>query len=330
MRKSRAVFLSAGGDVLIASLVIKLWKERWHDEVDKFYVCYNNHAQVPLEAAQEFISRIITDPKIQLIYHPTGIGNGEPIKEMALIAKEELVMLLEDDGFIFKPGYVDAAFRRIESGEVDAVGSARGSCGQEVTDAMIKKYDIDISGIGDRGVNYWPNFFFCKREDLLATDLNFASKKFGKGEYFKEVDHTFTEDNYGDTFVWADIQMRYNGVRFGDVSQYHASPEEIEYYEQKSDKWGQDVDKGWIHGGSLSAGWGGYLSGSIPDTSTIQAKMEIETRVAFWTLALDYTLGFTDFKIKYRNGIDELIINAKLSQDRVNRKYNIYKELLEL
>lgn len=331
MRQSRAVFLSAGGDVFIASLVMKLWRERWYDEVDKFYVSYNNHAGVPLEVAQEFIAWCMNEPKVQIIYHPQGVGNGVPITEMALIAKEDLVMLLEDDGFIFEPGYVDTSFKVIEEGHADAVGSPRGSCGQEVTDGMIKKYDIDISGLGDKGVNYWPNFFFCKREDLLKTDLNFGSKHFPAGEYFKELDHTFVEDNYGDTFVWGDIQMRYNGVRFAEVPQFHASPEEIDYFEQKSDKWANDrFGVGWIHGGSLSSGWGGYLTGSIPDVNTLQSKMEIETRCAFWSLAVEHIEGFEDFKIGYVLGINQLIVKADLSKDRIHKKYNIYKQLLGL
>lgn len=327
---SRAVFLSAGGDPFIATLVMRLWKERWYDEIDKFYVSYNNHAQVPLEVAQEFVSKVITDPKVQLIYHPQGVGNGVPITEMALIAKEDLVMLLEDDGFIFESGIVNDCFQRIEKDQGDAIGSPRGSCGQEVTDAMIKKYNIDISGLGDKGVNFWPNFFFCKRADLLKTDLNFASKAFKEGEYFKELNHRFVETNYGDTFVWADIQMRYNGVRFGEVPQRHASPEEIEYYEKKEDKWADGVKMGWIHGGSLSSGIGGYLSGSIPDTSTIQTKMEIETRCAFWMLALHTTPGYEPFRTVYAQGIGNLIEGAKLSNDRVQKKYNIYKTLLRI
>lgn len=327
---SRTVCLSAGGDPFLSSLVIKLWKERWYDEVDQFWIVYNNHAGVPQEVVSEFLQRQSSDSKIRIIYSPTGVGNGEPIRLVANSTKDDLIMLLEDDGFIFEPGYVKHNFERIEVGLYDAVGSPRGSCGQEVTDAMCKKYNIDISGLGDKGVNFWPNFFFCKRADLLKTDLNFASKAFREGEYFKELNHTFVETNYGDTFVWADIQMRYNGVRFGEVPQFHASPEEIEYYENKSDKWADGVKKGWIHGGSLSSGWGGYLTGGTPGTGTLQSKMEIETRVAFWKIAQEVTVGYDVFKQEYIAGIERLIERAELSRDRVNRKYNIYKQLLRV
>lgn len=325
----RIVNLSAGGDVFLTELVIQLWKKYWYDEVDRFIINFNNHAKVPKSAVGEFLFKMSNDPKIHIIYHPEGVGNGTPIKEGMLVAPDNsLIMLLEDDGFIFKPKKVDTYFKMIEDGSYDAVGSPRGSCGQEVTDAMIKKYNIDINGLGDKGVNYWPNFFFCKKSHLMDTDWNFASKKFPKGVYFPELDHTFDSVNYGDTFVWADIQMRAKGVRFLDVPQFHASPEEIYYFNIKTDKWTPNLDFGWIHGGSLSAGWGGYLQKDIPDVSTEISMLEMETRAAFWTLAVNTTLGYADFRNKYMEGIINLINKANLSKKRIQKKYEIYKNLL--
>lgn len=325
---TRAVFLSAGGDPFISSLVIKLWRERWRDEVDTFYINYNNHAGVPLEVAQEFISKMIADPKVRLIYHPRGTGNGTPITEMTKVAQEDLVMLLEDDGFIFSSGIVNECFQRIEKDQCDAVGSPRGSCGMEVWDASQKKYNLDYSGYGDVGPNYWPNFFFCKRSDLLRTDLNFASKTWQAGEYSKELDHTFKEVNHGDTFVWGCVQLRHLGVRFSHVPQYHANPFDIENARLEKDLF--DTKARWVHGGSLSAGWGGYLSGSLPDVSTDSAMQEIETRVAFWTIALEATPGYESFRGEYVKGLDNLVKEATLSDSRIHQKYNMYKQLLKL
>ncbi len=326
---SRAVFLSAGGDPYIAMLVIKLWQERWYNEIDRFYIDYNNHAGVPTPVVQEFCSRVMADPKVHLIAHPQGIGNGMPITEMTLISKEDTVMLLEDDGFIFEPGHVASNFELIEKGHYDAIGSPRGSCGTEVWDASKTKYNLDYSGYGDVGPNFWPNFFFCKREDLLKTDMNFASKKFGKGEYFKELDHTFVEDNYGDTFVWTCVQLRAMGLRFKDIPQFHADPNEIENKRSELQNW-LNTKPYWLHGGSLSSGLSGYLSGQVPDVSTDSAKMEIETRVAFWIIALDTIKGFDDFKPTYDAGIDKLVQNAQLNTERIGQKIKIYRDLMRL
>lgn len=328
---SRAVFLSSGGDPFISMLVLKLFQERWYNEVDKFYICYNNHSGVPLEVAQEFISRAIAEPKVELIYHPRGIGNGMPITEMAQIAKEDLVMLLEDDGFIFESGQVDKCFQKIESDLCDVVGSPRGSCGQEVWEASAKKYNLDYSGYGDQGPNVWPNFMFVKRKDLLKTDLDFGSHTWQIGEYSKELDHTFQNINHGDTAVWMCVQLRALGLRFQSVPQHHASPFEIDDQIKEEQNWHptQQPFK-WIHGGSLSSGWGGYLSNQVPDTSNDSAKQEIETRVAFWTIASSVIDGFTEFKYAYQKGIESLIQNADLDRDRIGKKIGIYRALMKI
>lgn len=326
---SRAVFVSACGDPFILMMAHKLFKENFYDEVDKFYINLNNNANVPSDAISEVLARLSQDPKVHIIYHPEGIGNGMPITEMTLIAKEELVMLLEDDGFIFTSGIVDECFKRIESGEVDAVGSERFSCGPEIGEALKKKYNLDYSGYGDVGPNYWPNFFFCKRQDLLDTDMNFASQSFPPESHWKELDHTFKEQNYADTFGWATMQMLHKGVRFGSVPQNHASPYEISDKRAKLLNWIGEPMK-WIHGGSLSASWGGYLEEATPDVSIEIAVYEMETRCAFWRICADVVEGFDDFKDKYKKGIDGLVQRAGLSEERIKEKYDLYKGLLKI
>lgn len=331
---SRAIFLSSGGDPFLTLFVLKLFKERFYDEVDKFYINYNNHAGVPIEVASELVSLVVKDPKVQLIYHPNGIGNGMPITEMVKIAKEDYIMLLEDDGFIFQPGAINKCFQKIESDLTDIVGSLRFSCGTEIGEASKIKYGLDYSGYGDVGCNWWPNFFFCKREDLLKTDLDFGSHTFKPGDYSDELNYTFKDINHGDTFVWACIQLRALGLRSHSIPQHHASPFEITDKETKEQNWHQTQEWfPWIHGGSLSAGWGGYLSGSIPDTSNDSAKQEIETRVAFWDIVSADGIrpeGFEDFRREYRAGIRELKDKAGLDNNRIEKKIQIYRELLNV
>lgn len=328
---SRAAFISAGGDPFILLTVIKLFQERYYAELDKMYVCYNNHSNVPLSVVQELLPRLATDPKIELIYHNRGIGNGRPITEMALIAQEDLVMLIEDDGFVFSSGAVNKCFQEIESDLCDALGSPRFSCGAEIGEAAQKKYGLDYSGYGDVGPNFWPNFFFCKRKDLLKTDLNFGSKSFVPGEYSKELDHTFKEVNHADTFGWGAIQLRALGVRFHNIPQHHADPYEITNKEKHEQNWHPTQSWfPWIHGGSLSTSWGGYLQGQIPDLTAEISTYEFETRVAFWTICSDVIEGFDEFKKEYRAGIAQLITQANLDQSRINDKIAIYRDLLDV
>lgn len=327
---SRCVFLSSGGDPFLTMFVLKLFKERWHDEVDKFYICYNNHAGVPLEVAQELISRVIEDPKVELIYHKGGIGNGLPITEMAKIAKEDLVMLLEDDGFIFTPGKVNHCFQQVESDLTDALGSPRFSCGQEIAEALKQKYSLDYTGYGDVGPNFWPNFFFCKREDLLRTDLDFGSKTFLEGQAYPELRHRMEKTEHGDTFVWGCIQLRDLGLRFQNIPQFHCSPTEVQDKEQRTMNWIGETPY-WLHGGSLSTSWNGYLTGNPPDLSNDNAVKELETRIAWWTICSDVIDGFDAFKVQYKQGIENLLNNhSEFDRKRVDQKISLYRELLKI
>lgn len=323
---SRAVLISCGGDVLLSTFVVMLWQKYWRDEVDRVYINFNTEMEEP---TGEYLSRISTDKKISIIYHPYAIGFGEPIKQMLQSCRENLVMLLENDGFIFQTGIVDKYFKQIESGEFDALGSPRFSCGFEISKAMKVKYNLNYEGYGDIGPNFWPNFFFCKKEDLLKTDLNFAPKEFKHGEYVKEIDHTMSQTEASDTFGWTCMQLRSMGIRFGSIPQYHASPNEIEEYNQQINKW----EKGkppYIHGGSLSAGWSnsGFLLGRQPVPDNIHGMHEIETRVAFWQIVSDVVEGFDEFKKEYKQGIQNLIINGKLDEGFIRKKYLIYKQTM--
>lgn len=328
---TKAVFVSSCSDPFLTLLAHKLFRERWYDEVDTFYINVNNHCGVPQSVVSELCAKLAEDPKVHLIYHPRGIGNGRPITEMTLVSREDLIMLLEDDGFIFEPGIVSKCFQAIESDLADAVGSPRFSCGVEVGEALKKKYNLDYSGYGDVGPNFWPNFFFCKRADLLKTDLDFASKTWVPGEYSPEMDHTFKEVNHGDTFVWTCIQLRAQGLRFHNVPQVKADPYELESKEKKEMNWyPQFQPVKWIHGGSLSAGWNGYLSGKIPDVSADISKREIESRVAFWLIASGEIEGFDKFKKEYKQGAENLIVGAELDRERIEGKVKFYKDLMRL
>jgi len=328
---TKAAFTSSCGDPFVLLTGIKLFQERWYDEVDKYYININNHCGIPVEAIGELITNLVKDPKIEIVYHPRGIGNGPPLTELTKICTEDLIVLIEDDAFIFEPGIISKCFQQIESDLTDIVGSPRFSCGVEIGEASAKKYNLDYTGYGDIGCNWWPNFFFCKREDLLKTDLNFGSFTFKPGEYSKELDHTFKEINHADTFGWLCIQLRALGLRSQAIPQHHASPTEVTDKENNEQNWHptQQPFK-WIHGGSLSTSWNGYLSGILPDLSNENAILEIETRVAFWTICVDQVSGFGKFKEDYRAGIEQLITQGQLNRGRINQKIAIYTHLMKI
>jgi hypothetical protein len=158
--------------------------------------------------------------------------------------------------------------------------------------------------------------------------MNFASKTWQAGEYSKELDHTFKEINHGDTFVWGCVQLRHLGLRFSNIPQYHANPDDINHASNYTNLFNGKAR--WVHGGSLSAGWGGYLSGNVPDVSNDSAKQEIESRVAFWTIAQNAIEGFDSFKEQYREGLINLKKSAELDDKRIIKKVDIYRQLMKI
>lgn len=323
--------VASTGEPFILLMLYKLFKERWYDELDALYININNHSCVSTDVLAELIGVLIKDPKIHLISHFRGVGNGPPDTEMTKICTQDLILLLEDDGFIFDSGVIDEHFKRIESGEVDALGSPRFSCGAELGEAVSAKYGTDYSGYGDKGPNFWPCFFFCKREDLLKTDMDFGSHVWESGFYEPLLDHTFREKEAGDTFVWMGVQLRALGLKIGQVPQHHADPYEVEHKASSEGNWHIATQPfHWIHAGSLSSGWNGYLTGRIPDTSTTISKFEMETRVAFWKLCMNEVDGFDAFKILYIAGMQNLVDGAKLDWGRIDKKVDLYKKVMKL
>lgn len=325
---SRAVFLSSAGDPFLAELVLSLWNRHWRDEIDTFYIGYNNHAEVSLSVSHEFLRKWEKDPKIRIVYTPHGVGNGVPVTQMLLNSKEDSLVLLEDDAFCFTPGIVDGWFKIVESGQADMVGSARYAAG-EIAEAAKKKYNLDYSGLGDRGFGFWPNFFVCKLSDLLKTDLDFGSNKYPKGKYFKELDHTFENDDFTDTFTWASIQLRYLGLKLWDIPQNHAHPFDLTFKNTKEGMFTSGAPK-YIHGGSLSSGWNGYLNKKLPSLKTDMEKQDLETRCAWWTIAMMSTLDYGGFLDAYNHGLNNLINNGGLDNRRIGEKIKLYAGLLNI
>lgn len=327
---TRAVLISAGGDPILCTFTINLLKKYCWDEFDSLYICYNNSTETPKEIQAQFLNQYLNDEKIKIIYWPTQLGYGLPITKMVQAATEDLILLIEDDGFIFTKGIISKHFEMIEGGEFDALGSPRFSCGQEIAEALRLKYNLDYSGYGDVGPNYWPNFFFCKRQDLLDTDLDFAPVTFKEGIFYPELAHTMKTTESADTFGWASIQLRHSDLKIGDIRQFHASPTEVEDKEGDAGNWIKGDKPFWLHGGSLSTGLGKYLKDVTPDLSHEINIQEFETRCALWLLCADHcNIDFGSFVMDYQTGIFDLMKRGSLNPFRIAKKHDLYSNLIK-
>src|SRR5947209_4247158 len=146
--QGRGVLLPASSDPFLTLFALKLWQERWSDEVDTIYLGYQFQEPVQQEVVLELFQHSIR-PRIHLIFHPHGLSHGRMLAELLSICQEETILLLEDDAYIFEPGIVDAYFQMVEDGEVDVIGSPRTACGAEIIDAAQRRWHLDYSGYGD-------------------------------------------------------------------------------------------------------------------------------------------------------------------------------------
>ena len=324
----RAAFLPLSGDPFVACLWLKFFKEVWQDEVDALYVCYNTDID---KKVVDFVQERFKHPKISFMYVPYSVGAGEATDACYKASIAETLLFIEEDGFVWKKGLLDSLFKKIESGECDAVGSPRMSCTPGIAEATRIKYNLDYSGVGDKGPNFWPNFFFVKRSNLQKTDRNFGAKSWKKGETIPGLGLECEGDETGDTFVWLSIQLRAAGLRFFEVPQCHCYPLDIDDKLTGERLW-LNADFGWLHSGSLSASWNVFLDGKYAQDSSNFFKQEMETRVALWSMAseLEPYEEIEDFKKKYEHGIANLISHYNLDLLRISKKIYIYKELLRI
>ena len=342
---TRAAVLPTPGDPFLNKLWFKLFEKYWQNEVDKLYVLVNSKIE---DSVVNFLRGMYTsNPKVVFLYRDHMIEHGWALKELILACKEDLIMLVEDDGMIFKSGAVKEQFDRIESGEFDVIGGHRQSSTPKIAEAVQRKfYTADLESF------LWPNFLFTKTKYLMRTDLEFGAKGFKAGETVPILEAIFEEDQAMDTFGWATIQLYAQNLNIDFIEQYHAMAEDIMFYEQKTRMW--DGQAKWCHWGSLSGMMTNWLrddfgrpleSRSRVDTSvgvlghsgeldSEGGRMDFESRVAHTMLAFEKTFAeckeIDDFRKQYEGALQRLIAAFGLNTTNIFTKMRIYKELFDL
>src|SRR3990167_6772325 len=344
---TRAAVLPTPGDPFLNKLWFKLFEKYWQNEVDKLYVLVNSKIE---DSVVNFLRGMYTsNPKVVFLYRDHMIEHGWALKELILACKEDLIMLVEDDGMIFKSGAVKEQFDRIESGEVDVIGGHRQSSTPKIAEAVQRKfYTADLESF------LWPNFLFTKTKYLMKTDLEFGAKGFKAGETVPILEAIFEEDQAMDTFGWATIQLYAQNLNVDYIEQHHSMAEDLMFYEQKQRMWAGGCK--WVHWGSLSSMMTNFLLDKdgkplesrtyitetkdpydIKNSDPMEndgVKQDFESRVANTMLAFELTEKecdeISDFREEYREALYRLIQVFHLRMDQVLKRMRIYKELMEL
>lgn len=216
----RAALLPTPGDPLLLAYWLRNF-ETWRDQVDELVVFQNGPLDPDVVAYDE---RIVKEAGG--IFYPRQRRYGHDGALLWLLERSnaEHVVLCEDDAYVRHPQAVGAAFSRIESGEVDIVGSPRhedyaSSPLQIWPDLLTHEHEEVRRGL-------WPAFLFARRADLLATDRQFGDRRWNEGEVIEGLDMPVTPALCG--FVGIARDHIHLDTLFGTTFQLRAKAPRIE------------------------------------------------------------------------------------------------------
>lgn len=342
---TRAALLPTPGDPFLCLFWFEMFEKYWQNEVDKLYIFINSGLEPSVVSFLK--KRFGSNSKVRVFHRDFMTQHGIALAHLLIDCQEELVMLIEDDGIIFKNGAVKEQFDRIENGVVDVVGCHRTSATPGISIKTVERFNLPTSE-----PFLWPNFMFAKRKDLMKTDLHFQNKGFRSGEYCEILDWIPEQDEAMDTNGWIAIQIYNLGLKVERVEQYHRMPTDIDYFARKEHIW-NGLSK-WCHIGSLSGMMTNWLidSEGYPlesrfsktgrkDTITnsdnmndLGTKEEFEGRVAHLLLCFsqvkDRCEEISEFRDQYEKSIKRLIEVFHLDEFKMEMKIKLYKSLFNI
>lgn len=346
---SRAAILPFPGDPFLINYWLNLYDTVWGSEIDKLYIYLNSTIEKP--AVDYIRDRVAKSKNINFTYNDLQIEHGDAIDRALDLVTEDLVMLIEDDAFIFKPGIVDKAFKMIESGEKDIVGSKRGSCSFEILRAAEEKWGIGSAGAGDQGCNFWPCYFFTKTDILKKTSRRFGARSWLKGDTIEPLALVVEAPQVvGDTFVNTSLELRamIPEDRIAYLPQYHASPDDLDHFNKQIYLF--DGKAPWTHIGSLSSGVGGVLRDEHnraltrrlidpekgptklePWANTDGEKREWERRVTWWATFYEKATNINEDIVElydlYGQAVQRIIEQYKLKIGNIHALQKAYSTI---
>ncbi len=330
---TRAALLPSPGDPFVLLHFYHYFCTVWQDEVDMLYICINS--DIELDIVTKLIDQL-KHPKVKVIFTPQTLGHGKAISLMLELCDQDSVVLMEDDSIVFKKGEVAKQFEDIENNTHVFTGSPRMSCPPDIAENLKKEFNLDYSGFGDKGPNFWPCFFYISTPLLKST-----TRWFGASEM-------------GDTFVKTSIELRRKARKsfatsgkqktIKEIPQYHCSPDDEQNREANRSIF--DGKCGYMHFGSLSSG----IENTLLDTNGIplkertkpgmssvkmripqsdQERSELTRRVMWWNEAyLLHQNTFGEFGEAYGYAIENVIKTCGLSWGEINNMRKMYMEVI--
>lgn len=342
---SRAVLLPTPGDPFLLQYWLNLYTHYWKNAIDGLYVYVNS--PIPDEVIL-FNSEILDNAGAKrILWANTMIDHGKALEDLLELVEEDHVMLIEDDGFIFKSGKVDACFLKLERSRYRVVASKRGSCSPSIMEMAGEKWGLRYDGYGDQGCNFWPNFFFTDTKLLRSIGPNFGARYWEPGEMIEGLEMRSDLPANGDTFVSASLRIREALDKLDHVApdeslksdayiwyepQFHGNTDDMPDHDKGEGIWGPDCY--WTHAGSLSTGITNLLDllRDLPKAlaNSEQEKLELERRIMYWQIFWENAdpKGIEKFHEDYGKAIMRLITHYGLNEGRINQRKKAYYEIL--
>lgn len=333
------------GDPFLLQYWLNLYKHYWKNAIDGLYVYVNS--PIPKDIAK-FDNDILSDAGAKkVLFAPNMVDHGKALEELLKLVDEDYVMLIEDDGFIFKSGKVDAAFQRLERTKYRIVASKRGSCSPNIMEMAADKWELRYDGLGDQGCNFWPNFLFTDTKLLRSIGGHFGASAWQPGEMIEGLEMRTGPFANGDTFVSASLRLRAALDKLDHVApdeslksdayiwyepQYHGNTDDMPDHDRGEGIWSPDCY--WTHAGSLSTGITNLLDPERPLPkgliNTDQEKQEFERRIMYWQIFWENAepAGIEKFHEDYAKAITRIILAYELNEGRINQRKNAYYKVL--
>lgn len=341
---SRAALLPTPGDPFITAAWLNLYKKVWAPEVNKLYVHLNSRLEDPV---MDYVKNMFTEHEADITFTKMWASHGKALKVIYDKCEEDHICLIEDDGYITRKTVVDQCFKKVEEGHFDCVVTTRGSCTESIR--LREAQFFGLTGDLFWKPNFWPCFFFSKKETLKDSNNFDTIPSLPTGSYIKELDWTTPEPISMDTFGQVSYELRAKRLKFLHLEDGRSTTEDLWLSKANQGIFANPPIAPWIHFGSTSSGISGSLLDenmrplenrtvgspyNLPVMEDDHIKDDNERRISLWILChrhfpIPLSSPAYSFNKTYGDAIERFINGCDLNRNRLQQYINIYSQLLE-